>query len=136
MGQAVARAPRFRVEGAAAIDDGWIVVGDARDACSTEVHAVAYIVKGDGSVQQLWRDSSPFSTSARGVRRTGDAFEIIGYAERAIAVAEVVNSACSACYMQLRPQVVLNVKKGDEIIVCENCSRILYMPRRGSEETA
>jgi len=53
-----------------------------------------------------------------------------------IAVAEVISGACSACYMQLRPQVVLNVKKGDEIIVCENCSRILYLPKREAEATA
>jgi predicted nucleic acid-binding Zn-ribbon protein len=53
-----------------------------------------------------------------------------------IAVAEVVSGACSACYMQLRPQVVLNVKKGDEIVLCENCSRILYMPKRESEASA
>lgn len=53
-----------------------------------------------------------------------------------IAVAEVVSGACSACFMSLRPQVVLNVKKGDEIIVCENCSRILYMPKRGAEASA
>ena len=44
-----------------------------------------------------------------------------------IAVAEVVNGSCSACYMQLRPQVQLNVKKGDEIITCENCTRIMYI---------
>lgn len=53
-----------------------------------------------------------------------------------IAVAEVVNGACSACYMHLRPQVQLNVKKGDEIIVCESCSRILYLPRREAEASA
>jgi len=53
-----------------------------------------------------------------------------------IAVAEVVNGACSACYMHLRPQVQLNVKKGDEIILCENCSRILYLPKREAEATA
>ncbi len=44
-----------------------------------------------------------------------------------IAVAEVVGGACSACYMHLRPQVQLNVKKGDEIITCESCTRILYI---------
>lgn len=44
-----------------------------------------------------------------------------------IAVAEVVNGSCSACNIQLRPQVQLNVKKGDEIITCENCTRILYL---------
>lgn len=53
-----------------------------------------------------------------------------------IAVAEVVNGACSACYMHLRPQVQLNVKKGDEIITCESCSRILYLPKREAEATA
>lgn len=44
-----------------------------------------------------------------------------------IAVAEVVNGSCTACNMQLRPQVQLNVKKGDEIITCENCTRIMYV---------
>jgi len=53
-----------------------------------------------------------------------------------IAVAEVINNSCSACYMQLRPQVMLNVKKGDEIITCESCSRILYIPQRGAEASA
>lgn len=43
-----------------------------------------------------------------------------------IAVAEVVNGSCSACYIALRPQMQLEVKRGDEIITCENCSRILY----------
>ena len=84
------RIDRFQVEGAVLTDDGWIVVGDARDTCSTEVHAAAYIVKNDGSVRQLWRDASPFPTSARGVRRTGGNIEIIGYAERAVAIAEDV----------------------------------------------
>lgn len=53
-----------------------------------------------------------------------------------IAVAEVVNSSCSACNMHLRPQVQLNVKKGDEIVTCENCSRILFIPKREAEATA
>lgn len=55
-----------------------------------------------------------------------------------IAVAEVVNGSCSACYMQLRPQMQLEVKRGDQIITCENCARILYiLPKdSGSEATA
>ena len=53
-----------------------------------------------------------------------------------IAVAEVVNGSCSACFMSLRPQVQLNVKKGDEIITCESCSRIMYMPKREAEASA
>jgi predicted nucleic acid-binding Zn-ribbon protein len=53
-----------------------------------------------------------------------------------IAVAEVINNSCSACYVLLRPQVQLNVKKGDEIITCENCTRILYIASREAEASA
>lgn len=45
-----------------------------------------------------------------------------------IAVAEVVNGSCSACFMSLRPQMSLEVKRGDRIITCESCTRILYIP--------
>lgn len=53
-----------------------------------------------------------------------------------IAVAEVINGACSACNMSLRPQIMLEVKKAQEIIFCENCSRILYFPSREAEAFA
>lgn len=44
-----------------------------------------------------------------------------------IAVAEVVNGSCSACFMSLRPQVQMEVRRGDQIIECESCTRILYV---------
>jgi uncharacterized protein len=44
-----------------------------------------------------------------------------------IAVAEVANGSCAACNMSLRPQMAVEVKKGDKIMTCENCSRILYV---------
>ncbi|HTH50867.1 MAG TPA: C4-type zinc ribbon domain-containing protein [Pyrinomonadaceae bacterium] len=53
-----------------------------------------------------------------------------------IAVAEVVNGACSACHMSLRPQVMVEVKKGADIMTCENCARILYFQSREAEATA
>lgn len=45
-----------------------------------------------------------------------------------IAVAEVKNGSCSACFMSLRPHVLQRLRKSDEIITCENCTRILYIP--------
>ncbi|MBK9154780.1 MAG: hypothetical protein IPM25_11290 [Chloracidobacterium sp.] len=47
-----------------------------------------------------------------------------------IAVAEVVNGSCSACFMSLRPQMQVEVKKGDAIITCESCTRILFVPAK------
>jgi len=44
-----------------------------------------------------------------------------------IAVAEVKNGSCSACFMKLRPQVQVEIKMSDKIITCESCTRILYI---------
>ncbi|CAN5123927.1 hypothetical protein BH20ACI1_BH20ACI1_07750 [soil metagenome] len=44
-----------------------------------------------------------------------------------IAVAEVVNGSCSACFMSLRPQMQVELKTSDQIITCESCTRILYI---------
>jgi predicted nucleic acid-binding Zn-ribbon protein len=43
-----------------------------------------------------------------------------------IAVAEARNGSCTACFMALRPQVMAEVRRGDEVIICDNCNRILY----------
>lgn len=43
-----------------------------------------------------------------------------------VALAEARNGACMACFMALRPQVMADVRRGEEIITCDNCNRILY----------
>ena len=43
-----------------------------------------------------------------------------------VAVAEARAGSCTACFMALRPQMMAEVRRGDEIILCDNCSRILY----------
>jgi hypothetical protein len=43
-----------------------------------------------------------------------------------VAVAEARNGSCTACFMSLRPHVMAEVRRGEEIITCDNCSRILY----------
>jgi CHAT domain-containing protein len=82
------RIDRFRANSALAAKDGWIVVGDTRDVCRLDRHAAAYAVGNDGSVGLLWRDASPFDTFGRGIRKSDGAIEIVGYAQRSIAVQE------------------------------------------------
>ncbi len=36
------------------------------------------------------------------------------------------NGKCSACNMALRPQVFSDIRRGDDLIVCDNCNRILF----------
>lgn len=42
------------------------------------------------------------------------------------AVAEVRNGLCTACNVWLRPQHYNEIRNGDAVMTCENCSRILY----------
>lgn len=53
-----------------------------------------------------------------------------------IAVAEVVNGSCSACFISLRPQMQLEVKRMDAVVTCENCSRILFVSSAPAEPKA
>jgi len=43
-----------------------------------------------------------------------------------VAMAEARNGSCSACFMALRPQLMSEIRRGDDIITCDNCNRILY----------
>ena len=54
-----------------------------------------------------------------------------------VAVAEARNGSCTACFMALRPQVMAEVRRGDEIIICDNCNRILYyVPSEPAQKTS
>ena len=43
-----------------------------------------------------------------------------------IVVAEAVDGRCSACRIALRPQVSQDLRKGDQVMLCESCGRMLY----------
>jgi predicted nucleic acid-binding Zn-ribbon protein len=43
-----------------------------------------------------------------------------------VAVAEARNRSCTACFMSLRPQVMSEIRRGEDIITCDNCGRILF----------
>jgi predicted nucleic acid-binding Zn-ribbon protein len=43
-----------------------------------------------------------------------------------VAVAEARNRSCTACFMSLRPQVMAEIRRGAEVLTCDNCGRILY----------
>ena len=45
---------------------------------------------------------------------------------RGQALAEVRNGICSACRMKVRPKVFSDVRRGDQMVICESCGRILY----------
>jgi hypothetical protein len=53
-------------------------------------------------------------------------YERIRKGRMGVAIAEVLQGRCSKCNIQLRPQFLQELKRGDSIMVCESCRRMLY----------
>jgi len=53
-------------------------------------------------------------------------YDRISAGKRGLALAPVEGDACGGCHMNLPPQVINEVQLEERVIVCENCSRILY----------
>ncbi|MBZ5618946.1 MAG: hypothetical protein LAQ69_09515 [Acidobacteriia bacterium] len=53
-------------------------------------------------------------------------YERVRKGRRGLAVAEAVDGRCTACNMTVRLQFYQDLRKGDQILLCENCQRILY----------
>jgi predicted nucleic acid-binding Zn-ribbon protein len=64
-------------------------------------------------------------------------YERIRKGRAGVAIAEVVKGRCSKCNMLLRPQFLQELKRGDAIMVCESCRRMLYWnPPQSVEDLA
>jgi predicted nucleic acid-binding Zn-ribbon protein len=62
-------------------------------------------------------------------------YERVRVSRRGQAVAEVVDGRCTACQIALRLQYFQDLKRGDSILMCESCQRILYYnPPQSFEE--
>ena len=53
-------------------------------------------------------------------------YERVRKLRRGTAVAEAVDGRCSQCHMSVRPQFFQDLKRGEQVMYCESCSRILY----------
>ena len=47
---------------------------------------------------------------------------------RGVAVSAIRDGHCQACQVTVRPQQIMQARRGDEIVLCESCKRILYVP--------
>jgi predicted nucleic acid-binding Zn-ribbon protein len=53
-------------------------------------------------------------------------YERVRQNRKGVAVAEVVDGRCTACQIVLRLQYFQDLKRGESILSCESCQRILY----------
>ncbi|MBI3316553.1 MAG: hypothetical protein HYZ85_00920 [Candidatus Omnitrophica bacterium] len=53
-------------------------------------------------------------------------YDVIVKKKRGMGLAKVYDENCSGCQLALRPQLLNEVRLAQTLVVCENCSRILY----------
>ena len=53
-------------------------------------------------------------------------YERMSKIKSGLALSEAVNYKCLACRMTIRPQVFNDIRRGESLITCENCGRILF----------
>jgi predicted nucleic acid-binding Zn-ribbon protein len=63
-------------------------------------------------------------------------FEHVSRQRKGLAVAEARDGICTVCHVRLRPQVYNEVRRGENLIQCESCLRILYAPPPGAATQA
>ena len=54
-------------------------------------------------------------------------YDLIIQKKQGVALAKISGEICGACQLQLRPQLINEVRMAQTLTVCENCSRILYV---------
>ena len=51
----------------------------------------------------------------------------------AVSTVDPVKHSCRGCFKQLPPQKVLEIRRGNKVIFCENCGRILVWDFKNEE---
>ncbi|HWP85630.1 MAG TPA: C4-type zinc ribbon domain-containing protein [Terriglobia bacterium] len=59
-----------------------------------------------------------------------ETYERVARARNGEAVVAVIDGACSACHVRLRPQVFSELMSNQQLRTCESCGRILYYDAR------
>ena len=61
-------------------------------------------------------------------------FEHVSRQRKGLAVAEARDGGCTVCHVRMRPQMFNEVRRGENLIQCESCLRILYfLPQNATQ---
>jgi len=75
-------------------------------------------------LEQLHRERG--EVAAKLPRSTLAAYDRIWKKRNGVVVAEAVGGRCTACQITLRPQYFQDLRRGDQVMFCESCGRIVY----------
>lgn len=61
-------------------------------------------------------------------------YDRIKQGKKGLAVVECHDGVCRGCHMHIQPQLYNELVRGDKLIICPSCQRILYAKPRGVKE--
>ena len=61
-------------------------------------------------------------------------YDRIKQSKKGLAVVECADGVCGGCHMHVPPQLYNNLVRGDKLIICPTCQRILYVQSETNEE--
>ncbi|MCC6590900.1 MAG: hypothetical protein IT168_29690 [Bryobacterales bacterium] len=93
------------------------VDGRKKEAQARTAEAQQHLARLLGERKDIAKEVTP---SALGT------YERIAKRHNGVAVSEAANGRCTACQLQIRLQLYQDLRKGDRLINCENCNRILH----------
>jgi predicted nucleic acid-binding Zn-ribbon protein len=105
-----------------------------------EKAAQAQLQDLDRQVAQVQQEQRDLEAQVHRLRAERDAFaqrlprallqmyERIAQNRGGTALAEVRDQVCGACHVQLRPRLYQSLLTMEDLVVCENCQRILFLP--------
>ena len=82
---------------------------------------------------EFGEDESPAVDKAKADLRAQIPPQILGHYDRLVArgkkgLAALHGQVCSACHMQVPLGVVMTLRSGQDVQLCESCGRYLYLP--------
>jgi predicted nucleic acid-binding Zn-ribbon protein len=127
------------------IEEQILVLMEAAETLTTEVEAATQLVaatraKGEAEragltvvrstrETELSRLKAERAVAAAPVDATTLArYEKILAQRKMLAVTPIAGELCTACHVRLRPAVIQQIRRNEEIFACDSCQRILYAP--------
>lgn len=94
-----------------------------------EIAAERKTLEGEAGTLQKTAEETTTARAAIAKQLSPEAlrlFEHVSKQRKGQAVAEARDGSCSVCHVRMRPQMYNEVRRGENLIQCESCLRILY----------
>ncbi len=102
------------------------------DRNSKELRILQEKMDSVGSKIQV-KEGERSNITVRIPKRTMSVYEMVRKSRGGTVVVAVKKRACGACYKALPPHRIQEIKRGDQIITCDNCGRMLIWQNGESE---